>query len=202
MSLIAMHEAPPRTPLKRRRTVAVALVLLAIAALVVALLARTARDAEEVIGGGVMESARGLAPQFAAHLEKHPGDARAWAIYARLTFARGEYAQSAVAYARAVELPGKVARDPFVWCEYADALAMTAGGRLAGKPRELIEHALALDPKNPRALEMAGSAEIEAGNFAAALDYWESLLAVLPADSPARDELTKAIERTRMRAGR
>ena len=41
-------------------------------------------------------------------------------------------------------------------------LAMANGGIIAGKPRALIDHALALDSKNPRALEMAGSAEIEA----------------------------------------
>jgi cytochrome c-type biogenesis protein CcmH len=144
----------------------------------------------------------GLLPELAAHLEKYPRDARAWAIFARLKFARGDYADAGAAYAHAVELPGKVARDPLVWCEYADALAMAGDGRLAGKPRELIDRALALNRSHPRALEMAGSAEIEAGNFAAALRYWEELLLILPADSPARDELARAVERTRMRAGR
>jgi cytochrome c-type biogenesis protein CcmH len=144
----------------------------------------------------------GLLPELAAHLEKHPRDARAWTIFARLKFARGDYAEAGAAYARAVEVPGKVARDPLVWCEYADALAMAGNGRLAGKPRELIDHALALNGSHPRALEMAGSAEIEAGNFAAALRYWEELLSILPADSAGRDELARAVERTRMLAGR
>ena len=101
-----------------------------------------------------------------------------------------------------MELPGKVARDPLVWCEYADALAMADGGRLSGKPRELIDRALALDSRNPRALEMAGSAEIGQGNFAAALRYWEELLTILSPESPALQELVAAVGRTRMRAGR
>jgi len=143
-----------------------------------------------------------LVPALAAHLKKYPRDARAWAIFARLRFSRGDYAEAGAAYASAVALPGKVARDPLVWCEYADAVAMENGGRLAGKPRELIDHALALNRRDPRALEMAGSAEIEAGDFAAALRYWEELLSILPAETPARDELAMAIERTRMRAGR
>lgn len=158
--------------------------------------------ATAVASGGARESRADLLPELAAHLEKHPRDARAWAIAARLKFLRADYAGAGAAYAHAVELPGKVARDPLVWCEYADALAMAGGGKLAGKPRELIEHALALDAKHPRALEMAGSAEIEAGNYAGALRYWEELLAILPADSPARAELARAVERTRMRAGR
>jgi hypothetical protein len=28
--------------------------------------------------------------------------------------------------------------DPAIWCEYADALGMTQGGRLEGRPRELV----------------------------------------------------------------
>lgn len=152
--------------------------------------------------GGARGSRADLLPELAAHLDKHPRDARAWAIVARLKFLREDYAGAGAAYARAVELPGKLARDPLVWCEYADALAMVNGGRIAGKPRELIDHALALDAKHPRALEMAGSAEIEAGNYAGALRYWEELLSLLPADSPARAELATAVERTRMRAGR
>jgi cytochrome c-type biogenesis protein CcmH len=181
------------------------LLSITILATVASLLAFSWRDsatpnAEEAATAAV--AGISLLQELATHLEKNPRDARAWAIFARLKFARGEYAGAGAAYARAVELPGKVARDPLVWCEYADALAMANGGHLAGKPRELINHALLLDGKNARALEMAGSAEIEAGNYAAALHYWEELLSILPPDSPARAELATAVERTRMRAGR
>jgi cytochrome c-type biogenesis protein CcmH len=140
--------------------------------------------------------------QLAAHLEKQPRDARAWAIYARLNFSRDRFAEAAAAYAHAVELPGRVAQDPLIWCEYADALAMANGGQLAGQPRQLIDRALTLNPRHPRALEMAGSAEIERGDYAEALRYWEKLLEVLPPDSAQYREMVTAVERTRMRANR
>ena len=73
---------------------------------------------------------------------------------------------------------------PAVWCEYADALGMAQGGRLEGRPRELIERALALNPAHPKALEMAGSAAYERGDFAAAARHWKALLAQLAAGSP------------------
>lgn len=188
-----------RTPAVKWRAAVLALALLAVAGAVLVVSLAIAPD--ERFADGVDEAGV-TAPKLAAHLEKHSQDARAWAIYARLQFARGDYAQSAAAYEKAVAIHGKVARDPLVWCEYADAVALASGGKLAGKPRELIGYALMLDRKNPRALEMAGSAEIEARNFSAALDYWERLLAVLPAEAPERAELVKAVERTRMRAGR
>ena len=47
----------------------------------------------------------------------------------------------------------KVAADPAIWCEYADALGMAQGGSLAGKPRELVD---ARARAGPRASEGAG----------------------------------------------
>ncbi len=136
------------------------------------------------------------------YLQRAPRDARAWAIYARLNVERADYAAAAVAYAHALELPGRVAQDPMVWCEYADALASIGGGTLAGQPSEIVARALALNPRHPRALEMAGSAAIEQGNYNAALQYWEQLLQLTPVDAPQYRELLSAIERTRLRAGR
>ena len=124
-----------------------------------------------------------------AHLERQPRDARAWVILARLQADRDRFQEAAQAYEKALALPSKVANDPAVWCEYADALGMTQGGKLAGRPRELIERALALNPNHPKALEMAGSAEYGQGDYASALRYWRPLLAALEPGSRAHTEL-------------
>jgi cytochrome c-type biogenesis protein CcmH len=138
--------------------------------------------------------------QLEAHVAASPEDARAWVLLARLRMQRDLFEPAAVAYERALAASAKVARDPLVWCEYADALGMAQGGRLAGRPRELIDKALALDAAHPRALEMAGSAAYEAGDFRGAARYWQQLLALLPADSGERAELAAAIARAEQRA--
>lgn len=156
-------------------------------------------------GAGVRQEGTdrsGRFTQLGEHLRREPNDARAWAIFARLNFERDRYADAATAYARAVALPGKVAQDPMIWCEYADALAMASGGKLEGEPRKLIDRALTINPKHPRALEMAGSAEIEKGDYVAALTYWEKLLDILPRESQEYREMAAAIDRARQRAGR
>lgn len=130
------------------------------------------------------------------HLERQPGDARAWVLYARTQSELDRYADASLGYEKALALTSKVAKDPAVWCEYADALAMEQGGKLAGRPRELIDRALALDPGHPRALEMAGSAEYEQGRYTEALGYWKPLLAKLEPGSPMHRELASAIQRT------
>jgi cytochrome c-type biogenesis protein CcmH len=139
--------------------------------------------------------AEALARRLSAHLEKQPRDARAWAILARLQFEMDHFAEAARAYEKALALPSKVANDPAVWCEYADAFGMTQGGKLAGKPRALIERALVLNPNHPKALEMAGSAEYARGDYAAALRYWRPLLAALEPGSQLQRELAAAIAR-------
>ncbi len=131
-----------------------------------------------------------------AHLERQPRDARAWVILARLQADAGHFAEAAQAYETALALPSKVAGDAAVWCEFADALGMAQGGRLEGRPRELIERALTLSPSHPKALEMAGSAEYGQKNYAWALRYWRPLLATLAPGSQAHAELAAAIART------
>lgn len=132
---------------------------------------------------------------LAAHLERQPRDGRAWVLLARLEFEAERFQPAADAYAKGLAASRKAALDPALWCEYADALAMAQGARLEGRPRELIERALALDARHPKALEMAGSAAYERGDYAAAQRYWRALLAQVPESSPAYRELSAAIAR-------
>ena len=138
--------------------------------------------------------------ELVRHLEQTPGDARSWVLLARTDFEADRFADAADAYKRALATGRKVALDPGIWCEYADALGMSQGGSLAGKPRELVMRALAQDPKHPKALEMAGSATYEAGEYASAVGYWRELLLQLPQDSSEHAELAAAIARAAERA--
>jgi cytochrome c-type biogenesis protein CcmH len=141
-----------------------------------------------------------LPARLEAQVAAEPNDARAWVMLARLRMQRDQFDSAAQAYARALEVSPRVARDPLIWCEYADALGMAQRGRLAGKPREMIARALALEPLHPRALEMAGSAAYEANDYRGAARYWQQLLRQLPADSSDRAQLAAAITRAERRA--
>jgi len=178
------------TPRRRTLLAGAAIVLLAAAAAFAALQAT-----------GALRAERDFESELRAHLEAQPGDARGWVIYARRQAERDRFDEAAQAYERAIELSSRVARDPAVWCDYADALAMARGGSLEGRPRELLERALALDSTHPKALEMAGSAEVEQGRYAAALGYWRPLLEQLRPGTQRHEELAAAIARTERLAG-
>jgi cytochrome c-type biogenesis protein CcmH len=154
----------------------------------------TTTPAPATVTGGADDAATPRA-QLVAQVERAKRDGRAWVLLARLDFAADRYADAATEFAQALEVSKQVAGDPSVWCEYADALGMAQGGSLAGKPGELIMHALTLDPNNAKALEMAGSAAFEQNNPAAAAGYWRQLLAQLPPRSQERQELAIAVAR-------
>jgi cytochrome c-type biogenesis protein CcmH len=70
------------------------------------------------------------------------------------------------------------------WAEYADAAAALNGGKLQGDAEQYIDAALALDPGNRMALWEKASAQHAAGGYAQAIQTWQRLLSLMPADSP------------------
>ena len=147
-------------------------------------------DADAAVFAAVAsEGGPPMREQLALHLARNPRDGRGWMLLARIEFDRDRFDAAADAFRKAIDASPKVARDPGVWCEYADALAMAQGGILAGRPRELIERALTLDARHARALEMAGSAAFEAGDFAAAARNWRRLLAQMTDGTQERRDL-------------
>ena len=133
------------------------------------------------------------------HLARNPRDGRAWVLLARQDFADGRFPDAAIAYEKALAASTKVATDPAIWCEYADALGMAQNGRLEGRPRELVMKALAMNEAHPKALEMAGSAAFEQGEYQSAVNYWRQLLAQLPPRSVPHRELATAIAQAEQR---
>ena len=132
--------------------------------------------------------------QLQAHLAGAPRDGRAWVLLARLYVEDKRYTDATNAYERALGAsPNKVARDPLIWCELADAVALTQNRVLAGKPAELIERALALDPAFPRALEMAGGAAVEVQDYRRASLLWRELLRQIPRSTPEHAQLAAAL---------
>jgi cytochrome c-type biogenesis protein CcmH len=129
------------------------------------------------------------------HLAENPRDGRAWAILGRMELVTGRYAAAATAFGKAIDASRKVAGDPEIWVDYAEAVGMAEGRTLVGRPEKLIARALEMDPGNARALEMAGSLAVEKGDAAGALRHWQALYRQLDAADPRREELSRAIAR-------
>jgi len=121
-----------------------------------------------------------MVDRLAARLKENPGDLAGWARLARAYKVQGRLEEAAAAYAKTGNM---LDTDPDLLTQYADTLAMRAKN-LQGKPTELVNKALTIDPKHPMALMMAGQSAFQSGDYAKAIGHWQTALTVLPVNSP------------------
>lgn len=124
-----------------------------------------------------------LAQRLALKLRTQtPDDGEGWALLARSYVELKQYREAADAFSRAVK---RIPNDPTLLGDYADALGMANGKTLRGEPAALVQRALKVDPKHPKALALAASAAFEDKKYRQAIGYWEELRALL---APTSDE--------------
>lgn len=137
-----------------------------------------------------------MVAQLAERLKKEPDNVEGWFILARSYYAMGRYAESAAAFER---LDALQPNDPNVLADRADALAMSRNRDITGSPLALVERALKLDPKQGKALAMAGTAAFDRKDYAAAVSYWERLVATQAPDSEIAKTVQASIDEARSR---
>jgi cytochrome c-type biogenesis protein CcmH len=127
--------------------------------------------------------------KLAKRLEENPNDVQGWTMLARSYAMMEKYLDAANAYARATALSGN---DANLWADYAEAQAMSNDKRLDGKPMEALNKALQLDPKNEKALALAGEAAFQAADYKNAIEYWQKLPPGSEYQADVAEQLTKA----------
>ncbi len=106
--------------------------------------------------------------------------------------------EAAHAYAKAA---ARAPRDAQLLADFADALGMAQGQRLAGDPEKLIARALEIDPGNLKALALAGTAAFERKDFKAAAAYWERMLPLVAAESEDARAIRSNVQEAKSLAG-
>jgi len=128
--------------------------------------------------------------KLAERLKSSPNDAQGWTMLARSYSSMEKYSEAANAYAKATELNPK---DADLLAEYAFVTGMAEGKSLEGKPTEIINRALKVDPENAKALQLAGSAAFQAKDYKKAIDYWQRVLKKVPPGSEVAETITARI---------
>lgn len=144
------------------------------------------------------EGVEKMVAEFAIKMEKDPSNLKGWAMLARSYRILGRNEDAAKAYARAGNF---IDSDPQLLADYADVLATNANGSFAGKPLQLINQALKLDPNNLMALWLSGTASYNSGNYRAAVQTWEKLAQQIPADTDEARAIKESIAEARSKGG-
>ena len=98
-------------------------------------------------------------------LNQEPNDVKGWILLARAKASVGMFDAAIRDYEKAAAL---TPNDSELWSDLADAAAGKTQGKMDGKPLEYINKALALDGKNPKALLLRGTYEMQKNDTVAA----------------------------------
>jgi cytochrome c-type biogenesis protein CcmH len=145
------------------------------------------------------EQINAMVGKLAERMRANPDDMQGWLMLARSYKTLGRYAEAAEAYGKAE----KVIDDPDQLASYAEVLAMAGNKGLKGKPRQLVDKALKIDPNNGHSLFLAGAAAMEAGDNAQGIAYWQKLLPMVEPGSDVEKMLQDGIAKmqSQLKAG-
>ncbi|WP_428623413.1 c-type cytochrome biogenesis protein CcmI [Sedimenticola sp.] len=137
-----------------------------------------------------MPSIEEMVSALVERLKENPEDAEGWYLLGRTYMAMKDYQKASFAFEKVNQL---VSDQPPLMLAWADALAMSSGGDMQGRPAELIRKAISLAPEDQTALWLAGMVEDQSGNFARALEHWRHLKPMLTEDAGAVEQVDRLI---------
>jgi cytochrome c-type biogenesis protein CcmH len=143
------------------------------------------------------EQINAMVDKLAERMRANPDDPKGWLMLARSYKVLGRYAEAAAAYGKAGTA---IESDPDLLASYAETIAMAEGKGLDGKPTELIDKALKIDPQHGHSLFLAGAAAMERGDAKKGIAYWEALLPQVEPGSDIDRMLREGIDK--MKQGR
>lgn len=148
-------------------------------------------------GSMTTEQINQMVERLAERMKSNPDDLAGWVRLALAYKTQGRLPEAEDAFVKAGK---QVETDPDLLAQYADLLAMRTG-KLEGRPLALVNKALALNPKHPTALMLAGSAAYRRADYAQAVAHWEKVLTVLPPGSSDAKQVEAEIADARTKGG-
>jgi len=144
------------------------------------------------------EQVQAMIDQLAKRLQQTPDDGEGWAMLGRSYSYIRKFPEAVKAFEKAAELRPN---DSHLFADYADALAMTQERRLTGAPMKLVQRALSIDPKDVKALALAGSEAFDRHDYKTAVVYWDRAVKAGPPDAQFAQQLQAGLAEARQLAG-
>lgn len=141
-------------------------------------------------------------PEMVSRLERrlksNPDDLQGWRMLGRSYTVLQNYAGASDAYGEVYKRePG----NPAAILDYAEAMARANDNSVLGRPAELIDEALRLEPANLRAQILKGVALFHQNDADGAIRIWQSAMAQPQVDEQTRAVVQNLIDQTRELTG-
>ena len=109
-------------------------------------------------------------------MDANPENSKGWYMLGRSYMVLKRYPEAAKSFDRAYKILPDSAE---TMLSLADALSMSNQGQLSGRPAELVNKALKLEPQNITALWLSGMASRQQGNYLEAISQWKKVLPLI-----------------------
>lgn len=122
-----------------------------------------------------------LVARVEQHLEQDPNDLQGWQLLVPNYLNMGRYGDAATAMGRIADLSGPT---PDLYAGMAEALVFQNKGLMTAQAERLVQEALKLDARHPKALYYDALGTAQDGRPAEARTKFEALLKMAPVDAP------------------
>ena len=139
-----------------------------------------------------------MTDRLASRLKEQPNDAEGWSMLARSYSVLGRHPEALKAYEKAIALRKN---DATLLADYADSLAVKNDKNLSGEPMKWIDRALKIDPRNLKALSLAGTNAFARKDYPTAVKYWGKVTEFGPADNDLVKQVEPSLAEARELAG-
>jgi cytochrome c-type biogenesis protein CcmH len=137
-----------------------------------------------------MNSPDELVQKLKRHLQKEPQNPKGWYILGRVYATQGQWQAAESAFSQALKLKPK---DERIIINYAQAIWQNRQQKFDNETRGLFSQVLKVNPKQPDALAMLAMDAFMRHDYQTAIEYWQSLLKLVPPDSRDALSIRKAI---------
>lgn len=138
-----------------------------------------------------------LVGRVETELKRNPQDGRGWDVIAPVYLRSGRPDDAVTAFRNAIRIQGSSAARQ---AGLGEALTLVAEGQVTRQAQEAFRAALALDPALPRPRYYLGRAAEQAGDPAAAAEFYRALVSDAPQDAPWRPLVLQALAGTALGA--
>lgn len=140
-----------------------------------------------------LKNPQDLIVKFKHHLQQHPNSARGWYLLGRLYISQHQSNLAHQAFLKAHQLEPA---NEQITVNYAQSMWAIHQQTFTHDVRELFQSILKRNPKQPDALSMLAMDAYQQHQYQQAIDYWSSLLLLLPANSSESKAIRQAIAKT------
>ncbi len=156
-----------------------------------------AQNPHAMNAGGNTPTMEELLQGLEERVQNAPDDTEGWFMLGRVYQSMNRFPEAVKAYEQLRKLTDN---HPQALIALADTLAMVQGGKISGRPYELVRQALDKEPDDPTALWLAGKGAVEAADYQNAIYYWRRAEAALADNADFVRELRNMIAQVKQAA--